>query len=98
MRPSATIIEFMLYAIKEALLEVVQTGSTESVSTEERRWYQIERFLKENRTISNSDVWQILGVSAATVNRVLVRLAKVGKIQTMRIGKFWDTPSKKREI
>lgn len=53
---STVFIEFMLSAIKEALMEAVKTGSAENMSAEEQRWYQIERFLKKNGTISNVDV------------------------------------------
>ena len=44
---STAFIEFMLSAIKEALIEAVQTGDVENRSTEERRCYQIECFLKK---------------------------------------------------
>ena len=86
---STAFIEFMLSAIKEALMEVVQTGSTESMSTEEQRWRQIERFLKKNGTISNADVREMLGVSSATANRILARMTDERKIQKIRIGKSW---------
>ena len=84
---STAFIEFMLSAIKEALMEVVQTGSTERINTQEQRWYQIERFLKKNGTISNADVRKMLGISAATANRILARFVEEGKIQKTRIGK-----------
>lgn len=86
---STVFIEFMLSAIKEALMEAVKTGSIESMSTEEQRWYQIERFLKKNGTITNADVREMLGVSSATANRVLARMADEGRIQKIRIGKSW---------
>ena len=86
---STVFIEFMLSAIKEALLEAVQVGNTENMSTEEQRWYQIERFLKKHRTISNTDVRAMFGVSAATANRVLAKMTEDGKIQKIRIGKSW---------
>lgn len=86
---STTFIEFMLSAIKEALLEAVQVGNTENMSTEEHRWYQIERFLKKNGTIANADVREMLGVSSATANRILGKIAEKGKIQKIRIGKSW---------
>ena len=86
---STAFIEFMLSAIKEALIEAVQTGSAESMSTEEQRWCQIERFLKKYGTISNADVREILGVSAATANRILTKMTEEGKIQRIRIGKTW---------
>lgn len=86
---STVFIEFMLSAIKEALMEAVKTGSAENMSAEEQRWYQIERFLKKNGTISNVDVREMFGVSAATANRILVRMTDKGKIQKIRLGKSW---------
>ena len=79
----------MLLAIKEALIEAVQTGDVENMSTEERRCYQIECFLKKNGTITNADVREMLGVSSATANRILAKLADEGKLQKIRIGKSW---------
>ena len=86
---STAFIEFMLSAIKEALIEVIQTDSTENMSTNEQRWYQIERFLKKNETISNADVREMFGVSAATANRILSKLTEERKVQKIRIGKSW---------
>ena len=86
---STAFIEFMLSAIKEALLEAVQTGNTANMSTEEQRWLQIERFLKKNGTISNADVREMLGVSAATANRVFAKMVEEGIIQKIRVGKSW---------
>ena len=86
---STAFIEFMLSAIKEALLEAVQVGDAENMSTEERRWYQIERFLTKNETITNADVREMFGVSAATANRILAKMAVEDRIQKIRIGKSW---------
>lgn len=86
---STAFIEFMLSAIKEALLEAVQVGNTENMSTEEQRWYKIERFLKKYGTITNANVREMLGVSSATANRVLAMMAEKGRIQKIRIGKSW---------
>ena len=86
---STVFIEFMLSAIKEALLEAVQVGNTENMSTEEQRWYQIERFLKKNGTITNADIREMMGVSSATANRILAKMTEAGKIKKIRIGKLW---------
>ena len=86
---STAFIEFMLSAIKEALREAVQTGDLEKMSAEEQRRYQIECFLKKNGTITNADVREMLGVSAATANRILAKMTSAGKIQKLRIGKSW---------
>ena len=87
---STAFIEFMLSAIQEALLEAVETsGVAESMTTDELRWYKIERFLKKNSTITNADVRQLFQVSPATANRILAKLADEGKLQKIRIGKSW---------
>ena len=86
---STAFIEFMLSAIKEALLEAVQVGNTENMRTGEQRLYQIERFLKKHGTITNADVREMLGVSSATANRILGRMKEEGKLQKIRIGKSW---------
>ena len=87
---STAFIEFMLSAIKEALMEAVQTsGAAESMTTDELRWYKVERFLKKNDTITNADVRQMFQVSSATANRILSKFTEEGKIQKIRIGRSW---------
>ena len=87
---STAFIEFMLSAIREALIEAVQTGgAADKMTTDELRWYKIERFLQKNGTITNADVRQMFHVSAATANRILARLTDEEKIQKIRIGKSW---------
>lgn len=87
---STVFIMFMLSAIKEALIEAVETvGVTENMSTAELRWYKIERFLKKNETITNADVRQIFAISAATANRILAKLTEEGKLKKVRVGKSW---------
>ena len=86
---STAFIEFMLSAIKEALLEAVQVGNVENMRTEEQRRYQVERFLKRHGTITNADVREMLGVSSATANRVLAKLTAERKLQKVRVGKSW---------
>ena len=87
---STAFIEFMLSAIQEALIEAVQTsGAAENMTTDELRWYKIERFLKKNGTITNTDVRQLFQVSCATSNRILAKFKDEGKLQKIRIGKFW---------
>lgn len=86
---STVFIEFMLSAIKEALLEAVQTGHTGNMSTEEQRYNQIEQFLNKNGMITNSDVRGLLGVSASTANRILGKMTEQGLIEKTRIGRSW---------
>ena len=87
---STAFIEFMLSAIKEALIEAVETGNAENMSVEEQRWYQISRFLKKHDTIGNADVRQLFGVSAATANRILAKLTAEEKLEKIRMGKSWQ--------
>ena len=87
---STVFITFMLSAIKEALMEAVETvGVTENMSVAESRWYKIERFLQKNETITNADVRQLFAVSAATANRILAKLTDEGKLKKIRLGKSW---------
>ncbi len=86
---STIFIEFMLSVIKEALLEAVQTGSAENRSTEEQRWHQIKYFLEKNGAITNANVRKMLGVSAATANRILAMMTEKGRIKKVRIGRSW---------
>lgn len=87
---STAFIEFMLSAIKDTLIEDVQSsGAVESMATEELRWYKIECHLKKNGTITNADVRLMFQVSAATANRILANLTNEGRIQKIRIGKYW---------
>ena len=86
---STVFIEFMLSAIKEALLDAIDTGAAENMTTDELRWYKIERFLRKNDAITNADVRDMFGVSAATANRILAKFTEVGKLQKIRMGKSW---------
>jgi Fic family protein len=87
---STAFIEFMLSAIQEALIEAVQTsGAAESMTADELRWYQIERFLKKNASITNADVRAMFGISSSTANRILAKMSEEGRIQKIRIGRSW---------
>ena len=87
---STAFIEFMLSAIQEALIEAVQTSdAAERMTTDELRWYKIERFLKKNGTITNADVRQMFDISSATANRILAKLVENSKLQKVRLGKSW---------
>ena len=87
---STAFIMFMLSSIKEALMEAVQTtGAAEAMTTDELRWYKIERFLKKNGTITNAEVRQMFQVSSATANRILAKFTDEGKLQKIRIGRSW---------
>ena len=87
---STAFIEFMLSAIKEALVEAVQTtGIAGTMTTNELRWYKIEQFIKKNSAITNADVRQMFQVSSATANRILAKLVEEEKLEKVRIGRSW---------
>jgi Fic family protein len=93
---STPFILFMLSAIKAALLEVVKTdrqakspaASTATQKKPERR-EAIAQFLRGHSSIQNADVRALLGVSAATANRILLALVKEGKLRKIRAGRCW---------
>ena len=85
-------IEFMLSAIKASLMEGVNMSDEMSDAPKDKvaeRWKQIERFLENHDVIQNADVRQICGVSAATANRILSKLAAEGKLVKCREGGHW---------
>ena len=86
MGESTPFIDFMLSAIEEALTDATQ-GSP--LSTDQLRRQKIEQFLQTNGLITNTDVRQLFGVSAATANRILVKLTEEGLLQKIRIGRSW---------
>lgn len=80
---STAFIEFMLAAIKAALIETI---SVRDVMSEEKmdkavlRWNKIQEYLKTHDYIMNADVRTLCSVSPATANRILVRLTEEGKL------------------
>ena len=85
---STFFIEFMLSAIKDALLEVAAQPSKVKPKAEVREQAILE-YLSEHGEIANSDVRKLLSVSAATANRVLNGMAEKGMIIRCRKGKSW---------
>jgi len=86
---STRFIEFMLSAIKSALLEVADTSQLPSKPKTEIREQAVLGYLSKHNEISNSDVRKLLSVSAATANRVLNDMANRGLIYRFRKGKSW---------
>lgn len=80
---STAFIEFILAAIKAALIEAI---SVRDVMSEEKmdktvlRWNKIQEYLKTHDYIMNADVRTLCDVSSATANRILVRLTEEGKL------------------
>ena len=89
---STVFIEFMLAAIKTALLEA--SGAKEkplgknAQNAALRRRFVLD-FFKENTLIRNADLCEGLGVSPATANRFLRELSEDGILERVRNGKFW---------
>jgi Fic family protein len=89
---STPFIEFMLSAIKSALLEASGTKSRPLSRSEQnaamRRQFILEHF-KERPLIRNSDLCDGLAVSSATANRILRDLSEDGILERVRDGKSW---------
>ena len=78
-------IQFMLSAIKAALMDAINT-SDGKVDKATLRWNKIQEYLKY---IMNADVRELCGVSAATANRILTGLAAEGKLLKCRKSGNW---------
>lgn len=85
---STCFIEFMLSAIKDALLEVADQPAEVKPKTESREQTVLD-YLSAHGEIANSDVRNLLSVSAATANRVLNEMVNKGLIFRFRNGKSW---------
>ena len=85
---STCFIEFMLSAIKDALLEVTAQPSKVKPKAESREQAILD-YLSKHGEIANSDVRKVLSVSAATANRVLNGMVERGMIIRFRKGKLW---------
>lgn len=90
---STVFIEFMLSAIKASLIEAISTSDEMSdvkIDKSTLRWKKIEEYLKTHDYIMNADVRKLCGVSAATANRILIKLVSIGKIKQYRINGHWS--------
>ena len=85
---STVFIEFMLSAIKTALLEAVGEGPS-SAPKADLRWEAIHTFLQDHPAIMNADVRALLNVSSATANRILSGFVSDGRLQKVRVGSYW---------
>lgn len=89
---STVFIEFMLSAIKTSLMGAINTSDEMSDGKMDKaqvRWKQIEKFLETHDYIMNADVRILFGVSAATANRILARLASKGILVKYRKCGHW---------
>ena len=90
---STVFIEFMLSAIKTSLIEAISTSDEMSDGKMDKatlRWNKIQEYLKTHDYIMNADVRELCGVSAATANRILVKLVTDNKIKKSRINGHWQ--------
>lgn len=88
---STVFIEFMLSAIKDALVETMEYNKPvkSNVNRNDYRWKVISDFLNDNDYIMNADVRDLLYVSSATANRILSALVDERKLMKIRKGKTW---------
>ncbi len=88
---STVFIEFILSAIKEALIETMEDNKPAKIKADKNayRWNIISDFLEDNDYIMNADVRDLLNVSSATSNRILSGFLRDGKLIKIRKGKTW---------
>ena len=89
---STMFIEFMLSAIKASLVDAINASgelSDAPMGKTTLRWKQIEKFLETHEFIMNADVRSLFGVSSATANRILARLAHEKKIIKRMVHGHW---------
>ena len=97
---STIFIEFILDAIKTALLEV--SGAKEkplgknAQNAAFRRQFVLNHFT-EHDLLRNADLCEGLGVSPATANRILRDLYEDGTLERVRDGKFWAYRLKEKQ-
>lgn len=89
---STAFIEFMLSAIKASLMDAVKVSDEMSDAkpvVAAVRQKRIEEFLRKNGHIGNADVRALLGVSPATANRILSKLAGDGLLIRIMLDGHW---------
>lgn len=89
---STAFIEFMLGAIHASLTAVIKMRDEMSDGKMDKatlRWKKIEKFLQTHDYVTNADVRELCGVSAATANRILAGLASEGKLIKCREDGHW---------
>lgn len=80
---STVFVEFMLSTIKASLMDAIKACDEMSDGKMDKaaiRWKLIEEFLQTHNYIMNADVRVLCGVSAATANRILVKLTAEGSL------------------
>ena len=89
---STVFIEFILSAIKAALMDAINMSNEMSDGKVDKitlRWNKIQEYLKIHDYIMNADVRELCGVSGATANRILAGFVADGKLVKYREGGHW---------
>ena len=89
---STVLIEFILSAIKAALMDAINMSNEMSDGKVDKitlRWNKIQEYLKIHDYIMNADVRELCGVSVATANRILAGFVADGKLVKYREGGHW---------
>ena len=89
---STVFIEFILSAIKAALMDAINMSNEMSDGKVHKitlRWNKIQEYLKIHDYIMNADVRELCGVSVATANRILAGFVADGKLVKYREGGHW---------
>ena len=89
---STVFIEFILSAIKAALMDAINMSNEMSDGKVDKitlRWNKIQEYLKMHDYIMNADVRELCGVSVATANRILAGFVADGKLVKYREGGHW---------
>lgn len=90
---STIFIEFMLSAIKAALMKTITIvdflASDQKHDKEDLRIKKIQKFLQNNDYIMNANVRELCSVSSATANRILSKLTKLGYLEKCHTGAHW---------
>ena len=84
---STVFIEFILSAIKAALMDAINMSNEMSDGKVDKitlRWNKIQEYLKIHDYIMNADVRELCGVSVATANRILAGFVADGKLVKYR--------------
>ena len=86
---STQFIEFMLSAIKAALVEADAEKTASPLTKKEDRWSSVYAYLQKSPVIMNADVRNLFGVSSATANRILSGFVKDSKLKKIHSGHSW---------
>ena len=81
-------VVFLLNAIKTAIIEAVDISEA-LIRAKEDRWKTTKKWLEKHKSLRNSDLQKLLGISTATASRLLREWTDEGKIIRERKGSYW---------